>query len=131
MSALPGMGTIKLHSMYLVAEKPQTIFEQAREEIALARHSLQLADYEGSILHTHKAMITVAKGWLLKNGLPCNTEEEIIRNFAHEYTDSEGVATYSYFQSTLVQIHEKPASKDFARQYFNKGQELFVDIVTS
>lgn len=117
--------------MYLVAEKPQTIFEQAREEITQARKALQQADYTASIAHTHHAMIMVAKGWLVKNGIPFNSEKEIIRNFAHEYTDSEGVATYSYFESNLELVVDKPVTKDLARQYFNKGQELFVDIVTS
>ncbi len=99
--------------------------------VQMARNALNEDQYGDCIYFSYRVFMSVATAFLKSQRIKADSDEDMLQLFALHYTDSMGVASYSSLPAMVYEIHERPGTRDFARSYFNRCEQFYIDITTA
>ncbi len=96
---------------------------EAEEKIAASEECLENNQWADGIYNAYSAQIHTAKALLLQNGVQCNTQHGIIKDFDLNFTE-KGLYTAGSFKSAVMRMNDVPPSEDFAKEYLQQAKEF-------
>ncbi|RYF89498.1 MAG: HEPN domain-containing protein, partial [Chitinophagaceae bacterium] len=104
--------------------KPLTSLEtllESDEKIAFSEESFANKAWADSIYHAYAATVNAAKALLLQQGVQCNTQAGILKDFDTHFTEKGLYAGSQSFKDTVLQINQVEPSEEFARIYLQQA----------
>ncbi len=102
-----------------------TLILEAEEKLELSRECFENKAWADSIYHSYAAFVHAAKALLLQQGVQCNTQHGIIRDFDKNFVQTGQFAGYVSFNELVMQINKNEPSEAFALSY----QQQAIDFV--
>jgi sulfite reductase (ferredoxin) len=103
-----------------------TLILESDEKIAYSEETLANKAWADSIYHAYSAMVNAAKALLLQQGVQCNTQVGILKDFDTHFTDKGLYNEAESFRNLVLQINQEEASENFARSYLQQAKS-FID----
>lgn len=100
-----------------------TLILEAEEKIVSATECLDLSAWADAIYHAYAAQIHTAKALLLQEGVHCNTQTGILKDFDIHFTD-KGIYTAqsgSDFRESVMRMNDTAPSELFAKNYLDQA----------
>ena len=100
-----------------------TLILEAEEKIVSATECLELSAWADAIYHGYSAQIHAAKALLLQEGVHCNTQTGILKDFDINFTD-KGIYTTqsgSGFRESVMRMNNTAPSELFAKNYLDQA----------
>lgn len=101
----------------VVIDLVATLILEAKEKLELGKECFESGDWADSIYHSYAAFIHSAKALLLQQGVQCNTQHGILRDFDTHFVKTGHFSEYENFQETVLQINKNEPSEEFAFNY--------------
>ncbi len=96
---------------------------EAEEKIAASEECLANNQWADGIYNAYSAQIHTAKALMLQNGVQCNTQHGIIKDFDLHFTE-KGLYTAGSFKSAVMRMNDVSPSQDFAKEYLQQAKEF-------
>jgi sulfite reductase (ferredoxin) len=107
-----------------------TLILEAEEKIDASEECLAVNKWADSIYHAYAAQIHTAKALLLQQGVQCNSQHGILKDFDTHFTDKGNYSLNQSFKEAVLRMNETPPSAGFAAEYLQQAKE-FVDFARS
>jgi sulfite reductase (ferredoxin) len=104
-----------------------TLILEADEKIELSIESVAAKAWADSIYHAYAAFVNTAKALLLQQGVQCNTQHGILKDFDANFTEKGLFTHYSNFKEMVLAINANEPSESFAHSYLQKAQHFVND----
>jgi sulfite reductase (ferredoxin) len=101
-----------------------TLILEAEDKIAASEECLANKQWADSIYNAYSAQIHTAKALLLQNGVQCNTQHGIMKDFDVNFTE-KGLYPVS-FKTAVMRMNDAAPSEEFANDYLQQAKG-FVD----
>ncbi|MBN8838334.1 MAG: HEPN domain-containing protein [Sphingobacteriia bacterium] len=99
-----------------------TLFLEAEEKIDLAQESFANKAWADSIYHAYASFVHSAKALLLQQGVHCNTQSGILKDFDIHFTQKGLYNQKENFKDFVLQINQNEPSENFATQYLPEAK---------
>ena len=99
-----------------------TLFLEAEEKIDLAQESFANKAWADSIYHAYASFVHSAKALLLQQGVHCNTQSGILKDFDTHFTQKGLYSGKESFKDFVLQINQNEPSENFATQYLPEAK---------
>ncbi len=106
-----------------------TLILEAEEKIAASGECLAFNKWADGIYNAYAAQIHTAKALLLQNGVQCNTQHGIIKDFDTHFTD-KGLYPAASFKASVMRMNEVTPSEEFAKEYLQQAKD-FIEFAKS
>lgn len=106
-----------------------TLILEAKEKLAASEECLFNNQWADAIYNAYSAQIHTAKALLLQQGVQCNTQHGILKDFDTHFVD-KGIYPISDFKSSVMRMNESAPSEEFAIGYLDQAKE-FVQFANS
>jgi sulfite reductase (ferredoxin) len=100
-----------------------TLILEAEEKITASEECLVNSKWADSIYNAYSAQIHTAKALLLQNGVQCNTQHGILKDFDTHFSD-KGLYPAGNFKTTVMRMNEAAPSEEFANEYLQQAKEF-------
>ena len=100
-----------------------TLILEAEEKIAASEECLANNKWADGIYNAYAAQIHTAKALLLQNGIQCNTQHGIIKDFDTNFSD-KGLYPAGSFKSSVMRMNDVSPSEEFANEYLRQAKEF-------
>jgi sulfite reductase (ferredoxin) len=101
----------------VVIDLVATLILEGKEKLELGKECFESGDWADSIYHSYAAFIHSAKALLLQQGVQCNTQHGILRDFDTHFVKTGHFSEYENFAETVLQINKNEPSEEFAFNY--------------
>jgi len=98
-----------------------TLLFEGEEKLDLSRAAIENEQYADGIYHAYSSFVQTAKALLLGEGVNCNTQDGILRDFDKHFVEAGKWPAGENFQSLVLQIRHHEPSRDFAEQYYQQA----------
>ncbi len=99
-----------------------TILLDAEEKILSSDECIANGKWADGIYHAYSAQVQTAKALLLQQGVQCNTQHGILKDFDIHFTE-KGVYTLSgSFKNAVMRMNEAAPSEEFASEYLEQAK---------
>lgn len=99
-----------------------TLFLEATEKIDLAQESFTNKAWADAIYHAYAAFIHTSKALLLQQGIHCNTQSGILKDFDIHFTQKGLYTGKESLKDFVLQINQYEPSENFATQYLSEAK---------
>lgn len=100
-----------------------TLILEAEEKIAAGKECLLSGAWADSIYHAYSAQVHTAKALLLQQGIQCNTQHGIIKDFDTHFTEKELYPHNKSFKEAVMRMNETAPSSAFAVEYLQQAED--------
>ncbi|HJS53767.1 MAG TPA: HEPN domain-containing protein, partial [Chitinophagaceae bacterium] len=100
-----------------------TLILEAEEKIAASEECLLNSKWADGIYNAYAARIHSAKALLLQQGIQCNTQHGILKDFDTHFSE-KGIYTGGSFKAEVMRINDAPPSEAFANEYLQQAKEF-------
>jgi sulfite reductase (ferredoxin) len=102
-----------------------TLILESDEKISFSEESIANKAWADSVYHSYSAMVNAAKALLLQQGVQCNTQVGILKDFDTHFTE-KGLYTASSdsFKNSVLQINQTEPSEAFANIYIQQAKDF-------
>lgn len=104
-----------------------TVIAESQEKLELAGEGLREGLHADSIYNSYSSMVIAAKALLLSEGVHCNTQAGIVKDFNSHFVLAEKIKLPKDFESLVFQINKREPSLDFAEEYMAEAS-LFLQL---
>jgi len=101
-----------------------TLILEADEKLEWSQECLDKKAYADGIYNAYSAFIHSAKALLLQQGVQCNTQSGILKDFDLHFTQNGLYVESNSFKETVLQMNEAEPSEEFAIGYLNKAKDF-------
>jgi sulfite reductase (ferredoxin) len=101
-----------------------TLILESDEKIAFSEESFINKAWADSIYHAYAASVNAAKALLLQQGVQCNTQAGILKDFDTHFTEKGLYTGADSFKNAILQINQVEPSEEFARTYLQQAQDF-------
>jgi sulfite reductase (ferredoxin) len=108
----------------VVIDLVATLIFEGEEKLDLSKESLDNKIWSDSIYHAYAAFVNTAKALLLGQGIQCNTQSGILRDFDANFTQKGLFSEYGSFQELVLQINKNEPSEAFASSYYKQAKDF-------
>jgi len=108
----------------VIIDLVSTLILEGEEKLELSKGSLDNKAWSDSIYHSYAAFIHSAKALLLQQGVQCNTQHGIMRDFDTHFTQKGFFSEYGNFQDLVLQINKNEPSEAFALAYYQQAKNF-------
>ena len=100
-----------------------TLILEAEEKIVSATECLDVSAWADAIYHAYAAQVHTAKALLLQEGVHCNTQSGILRDFDIHFTDQGFYTEQSGagFRESVMRMNDTAPSELFAKNYLDQA----------
>ena len=100
-----------------------TLILEAEEKIAASEECLANNRWADGIYNAYAAQIHTAKALLLQNGVQCNTQHGILKDFDTNFSD-KGLYPAGNFKARVMRMNDAAPSEEFANEYLEQAKEF-------
>jgi sulfite reductase (ferredoxin) len=100
-----------------------TLILEAEEKIAASEECLQNNQWADGIYNAYSGQIHTAKALLLQQGVQCNTQQGILKDFDTHFT-GKGIYDSNSFKAAVMRMNDVPPSEEFAKEYLQQAKEF-------
>jgi sulfite reductase (ferredoxin) len=97
-----------------------TLILEAQEKILASEECLANKKWGDGIYNAYSAQIHTAKALLLQNGVQCNTQHGIIKDFDIHFTEKN--LYLSNFKTAVMRMNDAAPSEEFANEYLQQAK---------
>ncbi|MDX2046911.1 MAG: HEPN domain-containing protein [Chitinophagaceae bacterium] len=101
-----------------------TLILEAEEKIANSEECLAADKWADGIYHAYAAQIHTAKALLLQQGVQCNTQHGILKDFDTHFTEKGLYSGAANFKTAVLRMNDAPPSQEFANEYLQQAKEF-------
>ena len=100
-----------------------TLIMEAEEKIAASEDCLANAKWADGIYNAYAAQVHTAKALLLQQGVQCNTQHGILKDFDTHFSD-KGLYPAGSFKTAVMRMNDAQPSEEFAKEYLQQAKEF-------
>ncbi len=100
-----------------------TLIMEAEEKIAASEDCLSNSKWADGIYNSYAAQIHTAKALLLQQGVQCNTQHGILKDFDTHFSD-KGLYIPGSFKTAVMYMNDVPPSEAFANEYLQQAKKI-------
>ncbi len=100
-----------------------TLIMEAEEKIAASEDCLSNSKWADGIYNSYAAQIHTAKALLLQQGIQCNTQHGILKDFDTHFSD-KGLYIPGSFKTAVMYMNDVPPSEAFANEYLQQAKRF-------
>ena len=97
-----------------------TLIMEAEEKFAASEECLANGKWADGIYNAYAAQVHTAKALLLQQGVQCNTQHGILKDFDTHFSD-KGLYIPGNFKATVMYMNDVPPSESFANEYLQQA----------
>ena len=101
-----------------------TLLLEAEEKLEWSQENLDKKAYADGIYNAYSAFVHAAKGLLLQQGVQCNTQTGILRDFDIHFTQNGLYTESNSLKETVLLINESEPSEEFANSYLQQAKNF-------
>ncbi len=101
-----------------------TLILEAEEKIIASEECIADNKWSDGIYHAYSAQIHTAKALLLQQGVQCNTQHGILKDFDTNFTEKGNYTSTESFKTSVMRMNDVPASEEFANEYLQQAKEF-------
>ena len=101
-----------------------TLILEAEEKITASEESFSEAKWADGIYNAYSAQVHTAKALLLQQGVQCNTQHGILKDFDAHFTDKGLYTSNESFKTAVMRMNEVSPSREFAAEYLEGAKEF-------
>jgi sulfite reductase (ferredoxin) len=101
-----------------------TLLLEAEEKIAASEECLSNSQWADSIYNSYAAQVHAAKALLLQQGVQCNTQHGILKDFDTHFTDKGLYTEKKSFKAAAMRINEESPSESFAIGFLQQAKDF-------
>jgi sulfite reductase (ferredoxin) len=110
----------------VVIDLVATLILEADEKLELSQECLNSKAWADGIYHAYAAFVNAAKALLLQQGVQCNTQAGILKDFDTHFVQKGLCTNYSSFKETVLKMNEAKPSETFALFYLQQAKDFIV-----
>jgi len=100
-----------------------TLIMEAEEKIAASEDCLSNSKWADGIYNAYAAQIHTAKALLLQQGIQCNTQHGILKDFDTHFSE-KGLYIPGSFKTAVMYMNDVPPSETFANEYLQQAKRF-------
>ena len=100
-----------------------TLIMEAEEKFAASEECLANNKWADGIYNAYAAQVHTAKALLLQQGVQCNTQHGILKDFDTHFSD-KGLYIPGNFKATVMYMNDVPPSETFANEYLQQAKKF-------
>ncbi|HMK19527.1 MAG TPA: HEPN domain-containing protein [Chitinophagaceae bacterium] len=100
-----------------------TLIMEAEEKVAASEECLSNSKWADGIYNAYAAQIHTAKALLLQQGVQCNTQHGILKDFDTHFSD-KGLYIPGSFKTAVMYMNDVPPSETFANEYLQQAKRF-------
>jgi sulfite reductase (ferredoxin) len=100
-----------------------TLIMEAEEKIAASEECLSNSKWADGIYNAYAAQIHTAKALLLQQGVQCNTQHGILKDFDTHFSN-KGLYIPGSFKTSVMYMNDVPPSETFANEYLQQAKKF-------
>jgi len=100
-----------------------TLILEAEEKIAASEECLVNSKWADGIYNAYSGQVHTAKALLLQQGVQCNTQHGILKDFDTHFTE-KGIYNSESFKVAVMRMNDVPPSEEFAKKYLQQAKEF-------
>ena len=100
-----------------------TLIMEAEEKFAASEECLANSRWADGIYNAYAAQVHTAKALLLQQGVQCNTQHGILKDFDTHFSD-KGLYIPGNFKATVMYMNDVPPSETFANEYLQQARKF-------
>lgn len=101
-----------------------TLIMEAEEKIAASEECLSNDRWADGIYNAYAAQVHAAKALLLQQGVQCNTQHGILKDFDAHFVDTGIYTETKSFKAAVMRINEEAPSQSFALKYLQQAKNF-------
>jgi sulfite reductase (ferredoxin) len=109
----------------VVIDLVQTLLYEAEEKITWAQQNLEEGTYADGIYNIYSAFVQAAKALLLGEGVNCNTQSGIIRDFDKHFSAQGKFDLFPSFGEVVLQINQHEPGSTFGWSYLEQAKSFY------
>ncbi len=98
-----------------------TLIMEAEEKIAASEECLSNSKWADGIYNAYAAQIHTAKALLLQQGVQCNTQHGILKDFDTHFSE-KGLYPAGSFKAAVMRMNDVAPSEEFAKEYLQQAK---------
>ena len=99
-----------------------TLILEAEEKIAASDECVARQKWSDAIYNAYSAQVNAAKALLLQEGIQCNTQQGILKDFDTNFTEKGSYAATQSFKAAVMRMNDSPPSEEFANEYLQQAK---------
>ncbi|MCB0395465.1 MAG: HEPN domain-containing protein [Flavobacteriales bacterium] len=112
----------------VVIDLIQTLLLEAEEKLDWAQEALDQNLAADSMYHSYSALVSGAKAILTAQGIKCNTQTGIIRDFQENFVDTGKIKVEGGFEALALRINKQQASIELAAEYLKEATDFLASL---
>jgi sulfite reductase (ferredoxin) len=100
-----------------------TLIMEAEEKFAASEECLANNKWADGIYNAYAAQVHTAKALLLQQGVQCNTQHGILKDFDTHFSD-KGLYPQGNFKVAVMSMNDIPPSESFANEYLQQAKKF-------
>ncbi len=101
-----------------------TLILEAEEKLEWSKECLDNKSYADGIYNAYSAFVHSAKALLLQQGVQCNTQAGILKDFDIHFTQQGLYTESNSFKEAVLQMNKVEPSEEFAIAYLQKAKDF-------
>ncbi|HEX7844749.1 MAG TPA: HEPN domain-containing protein, partial [Chitinophagaceae bacterium] len=101
-----------------------TLILEAEEKIIAAEECLTNSQWADGIYNAYSAQVHSAKALLLQQGVQCNTQHGILKDFDQHFTANGLYTEQESFKTAVMRINETAPAEAFANEYLQQAKDF-------
>ena len=101
-----------------------TLILEAEEKLEWSQENIDRKAYTDGIYNAYSAFVNAAKGLLLQQGVQCNTQAGILKDFDTHFTQNGLYTELNSFRETVLQMNDSEPSEEFAHSYLHQAKNF-------
>ena len=101
-----------------------TLILDAEEKLGASEECLSGAKWADGIYNAYSAQVHTAKALLLQQGVQCNTQHGILKDFDIHFTEKGLYDLNDSFKLAVMRMNDSAPSKAFAEEYLEQAREF-------
>ena len=103
-----------------------TLILEADEKLELSQACIDNQAWADGIYHAYSAQVNAAKALLLQQGVQCNTQQGILKDFDTHFTGKGLYDKCESFKDAVLSMNDKAPSEAFANEYLQLAKDFAV-----
>jgi sulfite reductase (ferredoxin) len=101
-----------------------TLILEAEEKVQSSEECLAAGKWADGIYHAYSAQVHTAKALLLQQGVQCNTQHGILKDFDIHFTEKGYYTLQDSFKSAVMRMNDFTPAAEFANEYFQQAKDF-------
>ena len=101
-----------------------TLILEAEEKLEWSQENIDRKAFADGIYNAYSAFVNSSKALLLQQGVQCNTQAGILKDFDVHFTQNGLYTESNSFKETVLQMNTEKPSEEFAISYLRKARDF-------